>query len=180
MRLPACAPLRIAAGDVPSITVRETFEMAAKSVARTEATAALAVTSAVSVVARAVLMAVKTLRSAVIAVITAVASALVIAVKIVPVASAVIVAKSAVKIVLAKGPKATVPVAEPMATAPKPAEKRAAIVGNVERVAANEAMMGTAAATFGVEVRPVSRRHRSLHTAQITCEARSTAPGEAP
>jgi hypothetical protein len=167
MRLPACAPLRIAAGDVPSITVRETFEMAAKSVARTEATAALAVTSAVSVVARAVLMAVKTLRSAVIAVITAVASA-------------VIVAKSAVKIVLAKGPKATVPVAEPMATAPKPAEKRAAIVGNVERVAANEAMMGTAAATFGVEVRPVSRRHRSLHTAQITCEARSTAPGEAP
>ena len=175
MCLPECAPLRIAAGGVPSITVRETFERAAKSVARTEATAALAMTSAVivatvtiaviatmTVVARAVLMAVKivSLRSAVIAAMTAVESAVVIAVKIVSVASAVIVAKPAVKIVLARSRAAWAGIADTtVATAPMPAGKRAAIVGNVERVAANEAMMGATAATIGVEVarrRPIS------------------------
>ena len=154
MRLPACAPLRIAAGGAPSITVRETFEMAG---ARTEATTALAVTSAVFAtngLTSAVIVATATIA------VTAVASALVIAGKIVSVANAVLVAKPAVKIVLARSPKATVPVADTtVATAPKSARKRAASVGHVERVAANEAMMGAAAATFGVEVAAGSGGH---------------------
>ncbi|MEO8185443.1 MAG: hypothetical protein ABI895_42080 [Deltaproteobacteria bacterium] len=149
MRLPACAPLRIAAGGVPSITARETFEMAAKPGATTELTAALAVTSAVIVA------------TVTIAVMFVVAIALAIAVKMVSVASAVIVAEPAVKIVLARSAKATVPVADtPVATAPKPAGKRAAIVGNVERVAANEAVMRATATAFGVELAAAGTERR--------------------
>ena len=177
-RLGACAPLLSAAGSVPSITVRETFEMAAKSVARTEGTAALAVTSAaiatngmrsavivatvtiaviaaMIVVASAVVIAVKivSLRSAVIAAMTVAASAVVIAVKI-AVRSAVIVAKRAVKRVLVKRRRKWAPVANTKVA--MAAGKRLAIVNNIKSVAASRGMTEVTAATIGVEVR--SRR----------------------
>lgn len=173
-RLAACAPLRNAAGGVRSIRVRETFEMAVLSVAMTEATAASAVTSAViatNVVTSAVIVAsvttgvtiavmiavkIVSLTSAVIAVMTVVASAVVIAVKI-AVRSAVIVAKPAVKIVLARSRGAWAPVAD--TTEAMAAGKRLAIVSNIKSVVANQAMTGATAATIGVEVssrRPIS------------------------
>jgi hypothetical protein len=171
MPLPACAPLPIAAGGVPSITVRETFEMAVMTVARIEAAGASAVANTVivtagtegvriavivvmTVVASAVMIAVKIVcvRIAVIAVMTVAASPVVIAVKIASVASAVIAVKPAVKIVLARSPKAMVPVADTTVATARMMVGNAATVGNVERVAANDAMMGATAATIGVEL----------------------------
>jgi hypothetical protein len=172
MRRPACARLLVGPGGVPSITVRETFEIV-MSVA-TEGMGALAVTTAViaaivtnrvktagivvmTVGATAVKVKVKivSVRSAVIAVMTVGASAVVIAGKIVSGASAVIVAKPAVQIAITR-PKAMWPVADTrMAPAPITHAKCAAIVVNEESVAARKAMK-EAAARDGVELSVLS------------------------
>ena len=91
MRLPACAPLLIAGGGVPSITVRETFGMAVMSVARIGGTA-VAVTSA-AIATNGVTVSgatvVKGVTSAMIVGRSVVANAAMIAVKITSVRSAV-------------------------------------------------------------------------------------------
>ena len=136
-RLLACVLLLIADGDVLSITVREDFGMTEMSVAGTEAIGAAA--GATNGVTKEVIVATVTRRvkSAMIVGVTVGASAAMIAVKI-PLRTAVIAARPAVKIALAGRCRAMVLVAD--AKGPTAAVKRAVIVDIMESVAAIAAM----------------------------------------
>ena len=150
-RLAACGAPLIAAGGVPSIRGLETFEMAATSAVMIEAAVPVVTVIATNGVTTGVIVA---------TVAKGVTSAVMIAVKMVFVASAVAVDKLAVKIVLAGGARAMMPVADTAVAAPM---KHAANVGNIKSASEIQERTGVTAATIGVEVsrRPISAAKRS-------------------